>query len=67
MLRFFLFIFIIMHIYIKLCNWNSVGFPFHIFEFNEIKAYFEIPIHYPSNFGSKSKKMIPFRYNGHPN
>ena len=55
-----------MHIYIKLCNRNSVEFPFHIFEFDETEAYFEIPIHYPSNFGSESKKMIPFRSDGHP-
>ena len=55
-----------MHIYIKLCNQNSVGFSLHIFEFDETEAYFEIPIHYPSNFGSKPKKMVPFRSDGHP-
>ena len=56
-----------MHIYIKLCNQNSVGLPLHIFESDGTEAYFEVPIRYPSDFGSEPKKMVPFRSDGHPN
>ena len=31
-----------------------------------METYFEIPIHYSSNFGSKPKKMVPFRSDSHP-
>ena len=55
-----------MHIYIKLCNQNFVKISFHIFEFDETETCFEIPIRYPSDFGSEPKKVVPFRSDGHP-